>query len=1343
MKSRFLFALAGAFAALTASADVTTWYVDDDWYEKGGDGTIDAPFGTIQDAIDAAKKNDIVKVKPGTYDKGSVRNSGVKEGVTYTHQSRVVVSKVLTIESTDGAAATHIVGQADPTTGGLGAGAVRCMITTNAVKGAIVRGFTLRDGFGGDGSVGQLRAGAYGQISAASSGGKYPCFESCVVSNCTANTYGAVLGGTWVRCFFTGNKTTRHSYDNPTTAYSANMAHCIIVANGDGANDSAIHGCNLVNCTVVGNAGYGLGGSDTSMYRNCVVCQNSKGNLNPDASKGPKDLQGCAIGDFLVVSPLFGDYRVVSGRAAEGGGSYSYLDTDVPFAAADMPPAGVSLLTDFNGAAVVNTDGKVHAGAVQGAATLTSGVLVFPGPFSSRGLTVLSQYACVFAQATAETVSAWQVRPSATRIASTGAINYLNRIDRSGGSTMAAFPDMNDVFTLMPPPVGVVCTNTVVYSKGLWVNGDPRVGSDTANNGSEGAPYATIQKAVDVGGNNTVVFVAPGTYRDGVTGEGGSGSPTYGRNRLMVSASGVRIRSTGSAAETFLVGEADETTGGPGPNAVRCFRTKNSSIALQGFTLLNGHAADATSETANCRYGAAVYGTDGTPSLLDCVIDGCHSSEDVVRNVRLYRCELKNNVSDNNSIHSNGGFEWGCWSHDNTTRSGDYYGYVGSSAAAYHCTLVTDSETQNGLFSRSAKIYNTVAVCGQQCKADMEQGGNVLWNFKYAIPEGLPCTIADPLLCPGEPYAVSVSSPVFGAGVSPANFWEMATSGFDGKPVAWAGDAFVSGAVSCKSPRPWALIRETNGALDPAGFVSLTGDTYLRANADSERPCIGYAVNGVTNLFADAPAPITVAEAATHGYVIEPICTDTWYVGGPYASDMSDGFSPSTAKLTLKGALSGEHLKSGDTVKVLPGVYASGTMLHKDDVDVASRAVVPEGVTLESTEGAAVTEIVGESDLTTPDVCPYPTKTTDPRGCGPKSVRCVTLMKNAKLVGFTVRDGRTRILNAHFTDDCSGAGVLGATGNRGQATAERCVFRNNISFRGGAARYCTLVDCEVDGNATFYAGAAGQSCDFYGCFLHDNEDIGYPGREIAGVNVFENCTVLDDVSSLGDITVGHAYNTLFLGKAVASNDYYRCCAFVETSGITEELLDEMSIIAPADELQLAEGRPVVGANRAINRADESIGTIPPGETDVTGFQRVTDGRRDIGALEADWRPTYAAKLGNPKYVSVPAAGPQVEAAADGVAVKSGALEVAVAGRGGSSANYSLKAEVTGTGTLAVTLNGETFATLTAESGEQTLEFKDALDENALSFAYAPGEGDTGAALISAIRRQSGFMIYIP
>ena len=47
---------------------------------------------------------------------------------------------------------------------------------------------------------------------------------------------------------------------------------------------------------------------------------------------------------------------------------------------------------------------------------------------------------------------------------------------------------------MVPPKSGVATTNTAEYGKGMWV--DPVLGSDTANDGSEAAPYRTIQKAL-------------------------------------------------------------------------------------------------------------------------------------------------------------------------------------------------------------------------------------------------------------------------------------------------------------------------------------------------------------------------------------------------------------------------------------------------------------------------------------------------------------------------------------------------------------------------------------------------------------------------------------------------------------------------------------------------------------------------------------------------------------------------------------------------------------------------------------------------------------------------------
>ena len=55
-------------AAFGSAFAANTWYVDDDWYGKEGrNGTAEAPWGTIQEAVDASDNWDLVLVAPGRY----------------------------------------------------------------------------------------------------------------------------------------------------------------------------------------------------------------------------------------------------------------------------------------------------------------------------------------------------------------------------------------------------------------------------------------------------------------------------------------------------------------------------------------------------------------------------------------------------------------------------------------------------------------------------------------------------------------------------------------------------------------------------------------------------------------------------------------------------------------------------------------------------------------------------------------------------------------------------------------------------------------------------------------------------------------------------------------------------------------------------------------------------------------------------------------------------------------------------------------------------------------------------------------------------------------------------
>ena len=66
----------------------------------GGNGTEGAPYQTIQEAINAASANETIWVKPGDYATGETRDTLSDGG----NLSRVLITKPLRIESTDGAA---------------------------------------------------------------------------------------------------------------------------------------------------------------------------------------------------------------------------------------------------------------------------------------------------------------------------------------------------------------------------------------------------------------------------------------------------------------------------------------------------------------------------------------------------------------------------------------------------------------------------------------------------------------------------------------------------------------------------------------------------------------------------------------------------------------------------------------------------------------------------------------------------------------------------------------------------------------------------------------------------------------------------------------------------------------------------------------------------------------------------------------------------------------------------------------------------------------------------------------------------------------------------------------
>ena len=194
------FSAAVAACAFTGfSAD--TFYVATNGVDAVGRGSEESPFETIQYAIDSASAGSTIWVKPGIYDKGGAENT-ISGAV---HTNRVVLKKKVYLKSTNGAAVTHIVGAPDPNTGGVGPGAVRCIVSpadsNNASLGldSQIVGFTIRDGYGDDGTAGHThRAGGFLQHH----GVRNVYISDCVISNCMSYSHGGARGGTFSRCLF-------------------------------------------------------------------------------------------------------------------------------------------------------------------------------------------------------------------------------------------------------------------------------------------------------------------------------------------------------------------------------------------------------------------------------------------------------------------------------------------------------------------------------------------------------------------------------------------------------------------------------------------------------------------------------------------------------------------------------------------------------------------------------------------------------------------------------------------------------------------------------------------------------------------------------------------------------------------------------------------------------------------------------------------------------------------------------------------------------------------------------------------------------------------------------------
>lgn len=294
-------------------------------------------------------------------------------------------------------------------------------------------------------------------------------------------------------------------------------------------------------------------------------------------------------------------------------------------------------------------------------------------------------------------------------------------------------------------------------------------------------------------------------------------------------------------------------------------------------------------------------------------------------------------------------------------------------------------------------------------------------------------------------------------------------------------------------------------------------------------------------------------------------------------------------------------------------------------------------------------------------------------------------------------------------------------------------------------RWGTCRNCRFLGNMATSNSTGMRNVRAYNCLVDNGR-----GPIVTTDCFLYNCTIGagnrgPNGGSLGAMTwaltpsAGYTFvNTILAAPATSIEAVYMTnCAYA-----TEVTVDASKLVANVNpavgDVKLdANGRPQKGSV-AIDAGDVSLLPESERDTDIAGGQRVYNNVMDIGCYEYDSRDDFAHALKSNGGVTVTAASPAVEQVEAGVLIRDGEL-AATWTRPMVRGAFAFDCEITGNGMLTVLLNGEAFATLTSADGARTLEFRNELLSNALTFRYDAAAGDTGGAFVRRMNRKLGLV----
>lgn len=1376
-----------AVAILTAGlAFGTEYFVDEKRPNDDGDGTSETTAKhTIQAAVSlATKPGDIVTVLPGVYTEGGDEVDG-------KGYARVCVKTPgILIRSKCGKEVTHIVGQKATVpkhASGMGDDAVRCVYFANIPDGnptSRIEGFTIRNGCTRwDPKAGSTAGGA--EVPQNKGGGV--CYRGdnspdstkiyvvdCVITNCAGTRGGGAYGVTAVRTYF-GNNT---GSVNGSASRHVRHLNCVI-----GANESLAYHTLVVNCSFVGYNSFVtknvFSGASGEVY-NILVQSSAAPQISVDngvtftklvnavfthepSAAVPADCLNVTVGvgDIFMAMAL-GDWRPRADVDAVMTGKVADLVKTGRVSAAEVAEfCGV----DYAGCPRDLSSESTSVGAFMPATPTCAFSVLKP---NADGNVTIDGHPLPTGVLTNTVYS--DVWPTQYLVCAKGLISnttmpiryrQYRRSDGFGGTgsfqesvwrrLMPKWPE--ESLWLAPERNGHTMLQ-IETSSIYWI--DAENGSDDNDGSTREKAFKTWQKAglevnssTGVEKRNYVIFMfCPGVYGEE---QGVYDAGANGKSRIACPTGWLRLIGIDGPEKTIIRGAADPEAmdkDGCGPNAVRCIYG-GSNFSMQGFTLTDGHSGGegGTSTTPNAAgSGGAVCGTQ-TSILVDCIISNnvARRAAAVYGGVSSYATLRNCIVADNRTALFDEGALRKCYVVGSLLCNNS--GTSGAASIGHDCsvfnTTVIEPQTDKGkpvYGATSIKLFNSILQGGVGpgatgvgkvvgCLFDGFYMTNPSGGYVFGNP-----AFVDPV---NGDFHLCNASPALGLGESVGvDEYTYFLGNIDANATEWTNDGHTT-AGCCQSPYVESICVGTDipGTVEPCGGIPAVAGSSVTVTvmpSKTGRPYVGLEVDGtllpaVTSYTVTVPDPMPADWSAS----VRAVFGTNFYVNAETGDDSAFGGSWATARKTLKGALASAI--RGDTVYLAPGTYEEGEMIQEQPIKkgcvpyLKCRAYVPSGVTLTSSNGlatVATTIIRGASATADPDGY----------GMGANAVRGVFLENDATLCGVTVAGGRVDSGAGAIPEDDNhhGAGVL--CRDSSTSVIRDCILTDNIAPRGGATRYGALVHCVCSNNQATVNAAGSRDGSYYECYFADNKG----SSTISFWTEINGCTFGE--SDSGAAIAGFSkpvYNTLFLGQRIVSDDIsplFVRCAFRSDAAYGKATFSNDCVRVIADKLAVdANGVPVVGANAAIDAADPQCRSDICGTTDAAGGPRVANAKMDIGCFETDWKPRYSKDLARRRLTVIEAASEVYEGAAtNSVVIPSGTValdwENAPGVTGGKN---KFKTQVSGTGTLYITLNGAAYAAVTCADGLKSLEFDISKHSvNVLAFTYEPGENDEGAAEIS-------------